>query len=805
MKVALLVLCSTIWAHSIFAQREIRSNGNRSIQITASEDFKNTNENKKKCFSALDTNLISTGILYDRISGISQIDHYSGKLGSKKASIDILRQIYFELEQARNKSSKLDKLKLLEESFKGKKTIPIFVLDYQYEKIKENAQKTGLIELTNGKYLKSGNSSSSILDLKNVFVSACSKKTVFNGSDLRFRIDRSSYLTNIKASNKKIEIDFDDNLGSRQVNWDEDIHISYRTKGEKNIAVSVTDENNSIQHSSFVLKVENLTTPSYEDIPLVADIPFEGVYASGNAYVFKSPLNDVVKNPIVIAEGFDMSNEMFADELYNLFNQQNTASCLLNNGFDLVFVNYTESKTYIQANAMLFVKVMQYLNQNYKASLNGNVVIGASMGGLVARYGLSYMEKHNIPHETKLFAAFDSPNRGANVPLGDQLWINFFANQNDAAASKINQINSVAAQQMLVYHHLSYPEDNPYRMAFVKDLAEMGYPKKPRLMAVANGSANGKNQAYEAGEQIIQWKYRSVEVDVDGNVWAVPNMEPMTTIVDCKVDKIWPLPDQSLEIQVKGTQPYDNAPGGYRSSNQEIADTDAGYGKINTDNPNHCFIPTISSLDINTDDLFYNVSADTALLSKTPFNVVYYSKTFNPDLNQMHMFISPEAANWIFNEVRPISIELNGKSRNKGEVTALKSVKLRPGFHAGPESGFHSTTNSITNCMSTATGTDASPIVSSGSNAEQSKTESSSSQLQIEAYPNPNDGNFSISISEQTDADVSIYNMMGCCVYKASFGSGTANVNLSHCDNGFYLLNIKTGDKHVIKKIVISR
>ena len=50
------------------------------------------------------------------------------------------------------------------------------------------------------------------------------------------------------------------------------------------------------------------------------------------------------------------------------------------------------------------------------------------MGGLIARYGLSFMEQNSMNHETRLYISFDSPHLGANIPVSFQYLINYFEN-----------------------------------------------------------------------------------------------------------------------------------------------------------------------------------------------------------------------------------------------------------------------------------------------------------------------------------------------------------------------------------------
>ncbi|VDH03263.1 PGAP1-like alpha/beta domain-containing protein [Bergeyella zoohelcum] len=74
---------------------------------------------------------------------------------------------------------------------------------------------------------------------------------------------------------------------------------------------------------------------------------------------------------------------------------------------------------YIENNAELLKKAIRWVNQN-KVGNEKNVVLGQSMGGLVARYALKDMEDQGENHDTKLYISHDAPHLGANTPLGLQ-------------------------------------------------------------------------------------------------------------------------------------------------------------------------------------------------------------------------------------------------------------------------------------------------------------------------------------------------------------------------------------------------
>jgi hypothetical protein len=73
----------------------------------------------------------------------------------------------------------------------------------------------------------------------------------------------------------------------------------------------------------------------------------------------------------------------------------------------------------------------------------------------------------------------------------------------------------------------------------------------------------------------------------------------------------------------------------------------APFGDIVALHDSHCFIPTVSALALDTEDLFYDVAGDPDILSSTPFDAVYF-----PVENQEHVAIGPENAAWLLAELQ---------------------------------------------------------------------------------------------------------------------------------------------------------
>jgi hypothetical protein len=192
-------------------------------------------------------------------------------------------------------------------------------------------------------------------------------------------------------------------------------------------------------------------------------------------------------------------------------------------------------------------------------------------------------------------------------------------------------------------------------------------------VAVANGSGAQTSQGFSAGDQIISYEYNGLFVDITGNVWAVPD-GASGTIFDGET-VIFFIPD-GMTVTVSGTRPFDNAPGGRRDSMAQMDATPAPYGDIVALYTHHCFIPTISALDLATSDLFYDIAGDPNLSLVTPFDAVYF-----PAENQDHMAITPQTASWLIAELEngvtsvegdgaPFFLELSPPLPNPASSTA---------------------------------------------------------------------------------------------------------------------------------------
>jgi hypothetical protein len=190
--------------------------------------------------------------------------------------------------------------------------------------------------------------------------------------------------------------------------------------------------------------------------------------------------------------------------------------------YDLIYVDYVNGTDDITRNAKMFAEVLRWVNARKENNASGvreeNVVLGLSMGGLVARYGLAEMEKNrragvaNNNHEVRMLITHDSPHRGANVPISMQSLVETFRPVVYAADILLkplniaNMMDNPANKQMAIYRtvpigalalgNILYQKntwlDETYRPMVTFPAAA---PAPYQFIALSNGSECGTRHA----------------------------------------------------------------------------------------------------------------------------------------------------------------------------------------------------------------------------------------------------------------------------------------------------------------------
>jgi hypothetical protein len=594
---------------------------------------------------------ISSGILYDLTLPLSRISDLNGSDTCAVAAMNEWLQVCFELHRA-----SLDSLAMpWPQTFRGMANEnsrahvhAVVLLNFEYQRVRSGWSPDSVLRMQDGKITAVDRRG---LETRQVFSATALNSRSYRGSEVRFHLDsRALYFSNRAAPITRLSVDFDDGQGSRFLPLSGDVEVHYTSMGRKTVELRATFSDGSVQYAKFAFDVIALTTPDPTETWTVhAALPYNGQASSGEAYIYLAANHAFLTKPVIVSEGFDLDNSMFWDELYALLNQQNLLDDLHALGYDAVVLNYDSATTYIERNAYLVETLLDSVSARVD-SQQAYVLIGPSMGGLTTRYALAHMEQTNHPHHIRKLITFDAPHRGANVPLGIQYWVDFFSDQSTDAAYLRDILNTPAARQLLIVHYTSPPSSrpaaDPLRATLLNDLALVGnYPVQPRLIAVANGSGYQHGLDFNPGAQLILYQYNSLLLDITGNVWALNNTQAQQ-IFNGIIDLVWPLPDTRESVTVQATWPWDNAPGGTRNSMAQMDSVPAPYGDIVALHPRHCFIPTISSLDLATADPFYNIAGDPDLYAHTPFDSLYF-----PVDNQEHVEITPESYGWFINEI----------------------------------------------------------------------------------------------------------------------------------------------------------
>tara|TARA_B110000090_G_C13392622_1_gene450004 strand:- start:36 stop:4031 length:3996 start_codon:yes stop_codon:yes gene_type:complete len=426
-------------------------------------------------------------------------------------------------------------------------------------------------------------------------------------------------------------------------------------------------------------------------------------YAIGD-YSLYSNNNDTtlsqVDKPIIIAEGWDPIDQIDEDDIIRLFNEFETntlAQSLLDEGYDIIILNYRDGADYIQKNAGLLRTLIELINAN-KTGSNESTVVGISMGGIVARLALREMELDNVDHECGLYVSYDAPQKGANLPLGYLALIR----QHDAGggvtrdvierpATKqlLNRFESVATDMQLTGNNNN--EADALHTQLYNRLDEIGLPADCRNIAVANGTYNNTPHQKRDGTPLeisdslffLEYQYSASTNCADTNnvqLLVVAQRGDQNSLVHSRkinqcVKKINTsgktglgrfiraiislFDDEYVMLEVAWEYGYETAPeydvcqgsadpivGGLLSEIEApLADGLTLNGEA------HTFIPTVSALLIDDNNVHLDIRNEfvegNRTICLTPFDDFYA-----PNIaNQEHVDLPTVTANWLYNQI----------------------------------------------------------------------------------------------------------------------------------------------------------
>jgi hypothetical protein len=395
-----------------------------------------------------------------------------------------------------------------------------------------------------------------------------------------------------------IGVDCGDGQGLRTIAWNTVFYTSYATTGYKRLLFRFTYSDGTVMQSQSRILVRKVNDIAATYNPsLRPTFPVEGPRPLGaDVTVALSRFNTTgrLRRPLIVAEGYDpwriftpnnprqnFDYESFIQQL----NQQNLA---LHNQlddvgqYDLVFVDYRFATADILRNARVLALVIEEVNRRKAgtAGVQPNVVMGISMGGLVARAALRTMEVENRPHDTRLYVSVDSPHRGANVPLGFQYLIRDMAGlvlpgqfslwppvlefttlgeTVEDLGRAVRLLNEPASQQMLIEQANGigispfFWRDNQPHQDFMAQYNNLGYPqgypgRTIRSVAVSNGSECGIGQGFAPRAELLRIDDRVRAVNASAFWEFIGGFIPYFGNYDAKLDLVVnALPDRQTQ------------------------------------------------------------------------------------------------------------------------------------------------------------------------------------------------------------------------------------------------------------------
>ena len=475
-----------------------------------------------KMFAHIDKNKVPTGLLRDYAEEYEDLDIFTGIVPlTEHNAVDYVRFAYLlstikSADLIGEVSKDIDVFFCQKKSYDENNSISLSLALYKYSQIKENALKDGLITYKNDQVYTTNKD-----PYKQGYLFACSSLVEnTTESSIIISLPQSNLLTNMHLS--KLEVNLGNGFQEMGVNKKVKANLQ---QGRNEIIIKATlDNGQSLLSHMFITKLERkpdgltraseyrfLSNPLSDTIVINGD-DYRGISTTAKVMIIPSRLgNGKISKPFIFVEGFNpqTSNNAKCGQGSLLSYYRDWSKFITDNGYDFVYVHWCTPEEYIQANAYTLVKIIETINNMSAQHSEPSLLIGHSMGGLVARYALKTMENKNKPHHVGTYVSYDAPHLGANVPIGllhGFYGIRKFLQEKNLIDKLIKKIPtaksyleigeklaySTAAQQMLCNSidaagHLN----NSLHVQWQEELRQLGFPngdkgKNFQMLGIAN-------------------------------------------------------------------------------------------------------------------------------------------------------------------------------------------------------------------------------------------------------------------------------------------------------------------------------
>ncbi len=427
-----------------------------------------------------------------------------------------------------------------------------------------------------------------------------------------------------------VDVDPGDGGGYRTVSVGQTVSAAYGTPGEKTVQVRASVAG-SVRHARFALRVRESTSGGagqnlvgrssgeacaegavgshwssvhcgVEPDPQLAwsgarNYPnvlsrYDGTNrtAKYDYAVSLAPGHTHITNPIIVVSGYDPFEDTTLDKLYEKIRRYrdeftvgpfvDLPQALKAEDYDIVVMDYADSQDFIQRNGLALVDLIQRIHAEMDDNPDSDgeigAVIGLSMGGLVSRYALAYMEEEmNVDHRVGLFVSYDSPQQGAYSTAGLSMafadfygiadgvldilpFLELIPSVGDGVDFIEQRLYGAAAQQLSTFWAgLDLGASSPsavqtqIRRDLYADLIALGdYPDDLRLVAVSNGNGDGRGQ----------------HLNPVWNTPSAPLMQPRasTLYFEAGYSTLWGIKGKSIRMRMRNAGPAGVATQVYR-------------------------------------------------------------------------------------------------------------------------------------------------------------------------------------------------------------------------------------------------
>ncbi|NDZ79055.1 alpha/beta hydrolase [Streptomyces sp. SID10853] len=365
----------------------------------------------------------------------------------------------------------------------------------------------------------------------------------------------------------------------------------------------------------------------------------------GTAWVYYGDGSQALTRPFILADGFN-SGPSERDPLWEHFDNgaYPFLTELRRRGNDVVLLGFDERSASILDNARAATAaILRAIAERQGDS--PLTVGGVSMGGLVTRYALAKLEAQHVDHQTSLYFSYDSPHRGAWIPVGLQAFAHYIKKLDSRFS---DQMNSPAAQQLLSRHIQEWedtPARSPLRTEFLAELERVGgWPMRPRKIGVANGVATGQSNGIRPGATAFEGK----GLAITGTELYAQSQGDDQLVAQLRVVTL-----KKPQVRTSGLPDIDGAPGGTLEGFGILADALnalPAYTGMASEAliREHCFVPSVSAVDIKGVETHDDLYTPVAVLDPEESGLDDFKLASR---NEAHSLMTEELGSWIIDQL----------------------------------------------------------------------------------------------------------------------------------------------------------